>query len=578
MVHTEDDVKKLSHQLGLAPDEVRAMLESQGGGGPSSTTRRSAASAPPPKKTRVDDAWGDFVREETQAPAATTSKYKQPQSASSSSSPNPPKEAKKDPPGNAAATNPAGNLAAERKYGPVSPLETGGGLLAQSGILDAEVVGRTKRPASYRPQCYDLETPTLLCPSLFPKRKVSFVAASPSSCHSMCIAGGIAYGWGRNEQSQLGGLPARRTVWTPTPMEVPTTSDLVAAAVGKGHSLLIDADGVGYAAGFNKFGQCAVNTSIETINKWRKIIVGSDVSASPSGNEATAASLGGEIRLAHVACGENFSVALDSAGRLYTAGSGENGCTGAGYTGEYFVAANKIAFSMDMKFTRRSRFVTRQNTGTVAGDSDNGETLPRSSEIRLASISCGRNHTVAVEAECKNGTPRRAFSWGSGAYGCLGHRVQADEYLPRVIDNFSTNIFSKNSPAKASCGSQCSMIITQSGHLYYWGKHKTAGEATMYPTIIDQLANNGHIVATVSGGNQTVVACTNNGVSVSWGNGLHGELGYGKNGAKSSSKPKFIEGIDAVIVRQVLCGYGHTLFFCCRRKMKRTRRLWRKCQ
>jgi len=175
-------------------------------------------------------------------------------------------------------------------------------------------------------------------------------------------------------------------------------------------------------------------------------------------------------------------------------------------------------------------------------------------------VACGKSHVVAVEQSCTEGHPGRVFTWGNGAYGCLGHRVQADEYLPRVVDSLTGPIFKSNGPVSAACGAQCSMIITMTGHLYYWGKHKTAGEATMRPAPVEQLVNNGHVVVGCSGGNQTAFACTANGVTVGWGNGPHGELGYGRNGAKSSSKPKFVEGIDAVLARDVQCGYGHTLF------------------
>jgi len=54
-------------------------------------------------------------------------------------------------------------------------------------------------------------------------------------------------------------------------------------------------------------------------------------------------------------------------------------------------------------------------------------------------------------------------------------------------------------------------------------------------------------------------ACTANGVTVGWGNGPNRELEYGRNSAKSSFKPKFVGGIDAVLARDVQCGYGLAL-------------------
>ena len=64
----------------------------------------------------------------------------------------------------------------------------------------------------------------------------------------------------------------------------------------------------------------------------------------------------------------------------------------------------------------------------------------------------------------------------------------------------------------------------------------------------------------MSGGYQTVFCGTKNGVTIAWGNGATGELGYGASQAKSSSKPKFVDKLDSCLVTQVSCGYGHTLF------------------
>ena len=82
----------------------------------------------------------------------------------------------------------------------------------------------------------------------------------------------------------------------------------------------------------------------------------------------------------------------------------------------------------------------------------------------------------------------------------------------------------------------------------------------MYATIIDVLANNNHVVSDCSGGNATVVCTTEHGATVSYGTGAYGELGYGNDGPRSSSKPKFIDVLDNVIVNRVVAGYAHTLF------------------
>lgn len=120
-------------------------------------------------------------------------------------------------------------------------------------------------------------------------------------------------------------------------------------------------------------------------------------------------------------------------------------------------------------------------------------------------------------------------------------------------------IWKSNPPVSSSAGSHCSMILTERGHVYYWGKHKNAGEATMRPAVLEALANNGHVVTNCDGGSQTVFCTTANAVTVSWGQGPHGELGYGEK-KKSSSKPDFVTALDKCRIADLACGYGHTLF------------------
>lgn len=187
--------------------------------------------------------------------------------------------------------------------------------------------------------------------------------------------------------------------------------------------------------------------------------------------------------------------------------------------------------------------------------------LEDSNGIALGGIACGKHHIVVVEAPSVGASHvPRVFTWGCGDYGCLGHGIQGDQYTPRLVGQLRGPIFANNHPVGVVAGSNCSLIKTKNGHVYYVGKHKTAGEATMRPTLVDALANNGHVVMAVGAGSQTVVCSTKNGVTVSWGQGSHGELGYGVGGKKSSSKPEFVGALDSCLVTDVACGMGHTLF------------------
>lgn len=270
-------------------------------------------------------------------------------------------------------------------------------------------------------------------------------------------------------------------------------------------------------------------------------------------------------------CGESISALLSSSGHLYTAGSAEFGLLGNGETGEHIVQAGKLGYTNCSKFVRRSVFVQSESdrdgiarSMMTSGSMDaKGKVKCVSLEdagcVRLSGVSCGKNHVVALEAHAPGHVPR-VFTWGCGDYGCLGHGMQADEHSPRLVGAFRGPVFASNPPVRAVAGGSCTLVLTRNGHVYYVGKHKSTGEATMRPALVDALANNGHVATCVGAGSQTVFCSTKGGVTVSWGNGSHGELGYGRDEKKSSAKPEFVGGLDSCIVTDVACGMGHTLF------------------
>jgi alpha-tubulin suppressor-like RCC1 family protein len=258
-----------------------------------------------------------------------------------------------------------------------------------------------------------------------------------------------------------------------------------------------------------------------------------------------------------VSCGEAFSVALDEDGFIYTTGSSEFGQLGNGETGERIMTANKITFDNCNVFEKRISFMYVPGEKTYGG-SNKGEVVEIQEDIRIGHIACGRYHCLAMEAPASEHPPR-VFSWGCGNYGCLGHGVQADEYKPRLIASLSAgNAWDANPVVSCAAGTSCSMVLTQTGHVYYWGKHRSVGEAVMRPQLLAELANNSHVADHVASGNQTVVICTRNAVTVAWGMGPHGELGFGDK--KSSARPDFVSTLDKCRIQDMACGYGTTYY------------------
>ncbi|KAL3776281.1 hypothetical protein HJC23_003151 [Cyclotella cryptica] len=526
----------------------------------------------------MSNVWGDWMSEEmTAAPPSSTA---------AAAVDVPANEADKEPADAKPASSTTAAAPTTAASGPrayVLPLkprsaDTTPGLLLQTGTLDASIPGRGS--VGKVPRAVDLECPTRLFPGILGMKFVS-VVSSPTACHSVGITqeavqtnhvhstfpyhqDGRAYGWGRNESGQIGLGYSSPCVPVPTLLSIDASktgnSDVrfVSAGVGKHHTLLVTEDGAVFASGGNKCGQLGINNEkLEACDRFRKCVV---VDYGVEEEDA--------VKIVHASCGENISALLSSTGHLYTAGSSEFGQLGNGETGEYIIAAGKLGYANCPKFLRRDLFVQSEaeDKGGMPPTSLDAKgkvkcvSLRDSSSICLATVSCGKNHVIAVEAPSSNGEIPRVFSWGCGDYGCLGHVVQADEYTPRLLSSFRGPMFTNNPPVEAVAGSNCSLVRTKNGHVYYMGKHRSVGEATMRPTLIDALANNGHVVTAIGAGSQTVFCSTANGVTVSWGHGNHGELGYGKGENKSSAKPKFVNGLDSCLITSLVCGMGHTLF------------------
>lgn len=245
---TQADVDKLAKNLGMGSDDVAAILNSEGSGVP----RRSRSSGTTEAAAPIaSSAWADFMTDEGFANDSKES--------SKTEEEKPSKRAKT-----------IVNESDPREYVlPITIKNVKPGILAQTGSLDSKMIGRTKRTLK---EDFDLQDPTILgYESIFEKKKIKVIATSSSACHSIVIdTDGTAYAWGRNENGQCGF--GYTSTCVPVPKKIEHASKFVAAAVGKSHSILVTDDGICYAVGWNKYGQCGVNTSTEAINNWKKCV------------------------------------------------------------------------------------------------------------------------------------------------------------------------------------------------------------------------------------------------------------------------------------------------------------------
>ena len=145
---------------------------------------------------------------------------------------------------------------------------------------------------------------------------IAFVAAGPSAMHALAgAADGTLFSWGRNDRGQLGLGDTRHR-------NAPARIDLagraaVAAAAGRGHTLIALADGTAVAAGLNTGGQ-----------------LGAGAVRSPKGGgddvRTTPVPCVGIAGCTSVAAGADFSMWLCTGGRLWSAGHPQYGVLGHG--------------------------------------------------------------------------------------------------------------------------------------------------------------------------------------------------------------------------------------------------------
>jgi alpha-tubulin suppressor-like RCC1 family protein len=575
---TSADVERLSDDLGgsLPTSAVQAMMQSQGrgirssnktsgtgedGGGGGEDDKNDDNPLMSPKTTSTsNNAWADFIQEEgvtnlmnfestrkntkegdEEEPASKKRRKTPTAAAAAALAPSASSSAYAAVDANANANADASSASSPLEYDlsvlcDLEEEELPFGTLVQSGTLDSSCVGRKPLKSADEAIIYHLTVPTVL----LPKIAITKVCTSCNAAHAIAIdKSHQAYGWGRNEGLVLGS-EFEGTV--PTPQRIAT--QVLTAALGKSHTILLKTNGTLHAMGTNKVGQCGLKQNMKQTGVLKPCVV---ARIGKKGEDGPV--------FCKISCGEDFSVALDTEGILYTTGSSEFGQLANGETGEYFEKANKLAFANGYGFLPQNVFHQTDDDDDSRRLDVTKKTVQIPQQIRLQDVACGKHHALALEAPNNSANhTTRVFSWGSGDYGCLGHGRQQDEFFPRHVEFFPKG----TQGTKLAAGAHCSLVLTTQGHVYYWGQHRSAGESVMKPGLVDALANNQHIVTQIGAGAQNVACSTDLGNTVVWGNGPYYELGLGSK--KSSAKPAFVESLSGIHILDMACGQGSILY------------------
>lgn len=218
----------------------------------------------------------------------------------------------------------------------------------------------------------------------------------------------------------------------------------------------------------------------------------------------------------------------------------EYGQLGHNTDGKYFQTSTKISYHFEYSPKKVVLFIDKAKDGHVT---------PMDS-AQIVDFSCGNNHTVAIDSQ------KRAYSWGFGGFGRLGHAEQKDEMVPRLIKLFDSQ---GRGVRSVYCGSAFSLAVNDLGVVMMFGQNKKTGEANMYPKPVHDLS--GWTVTDI-GVSQTSIMISADDSLIAWGaSPTYGELGLGDL-LKSSSTPKEVSKCEGMKIPQVAMGYSHTMVIC----------------
>jgi len=190
---------------------------------------------------------------------------------------------------------------------------------------------------------------------------------------------------------------------------------------------------------------------------------------------------------------------------------------------------------------------------------------------RIVSVAAGYSHCLALSLEGE------VYSWGSGAYGALGHGGEGARAVPCRIESLSRieHIAAGTNPTSSA--------VDEKGHLFAWGRAKFVeedededGELEVFegpaglgyeldaetgyqatPKRVDALSQDR--VVCVALGQGVTLAVTDAGAVLSFGSNQQGGLGHGS--LESEVLPRRIEALAQTRRRfvAVAAGYCHAL-------------------
>ena len=171
-------------------------------------------------------------------------------------------------------------------------------------------------------------------------------------------------------------------------------------------------------------------------------------------------------------------------------------------------------------------------------------------------VACGCVHTAVVTED------GGVYTFGCGKGGRLGHGCEENELAPRRVPAAG---FNGERVVMVAAGEVHTVALSEQGRAYTWGFGNSGQlghnrvERERAPRQVDHRLLGGEKAVFVAAGGLHTVAVTAGGQLYSWGHGGHGRLGHGDLGNRlvPTQVGAGVFGGSAVVM--AACGYYHTL-------------------
>ena len=262
-------------------------------------------------------------------------------------------------------------------------------------------------------------------------------------------------------------------------------------------------------------------------------------------------SLGQTIRM--VACGIDFTLALDTDGIVYSWGSNNYGQLGGGGIVSIFPGGPQISKIDSISFDRKRVMLISAGSVHAVALTDDGDVytwgdgscgklgigivddfrIPfkiaaiNFNDEKVTFVDAGQEQTLAVT------NVGNVYTWGCGAKGRLGHGDEQKQLVPKKVEEC-------NDIVMGSCTFDHTMLLSKNGNVWACGNNKNrqlgVGSDSEFETKFIQLDPShfgGVQVVTINAGMHSSAAVCKDGSLWTWGMGKGGVLGQNNYGVVS---------------------------------------------